>query len=205
MSTPWVASIIVVVAAYLLGSLAFAIIVTKLFGDKDPRTYGSKNPGFTNVLRSGNKAAAVITLLLDALKGWLAVYLAAAFMPQIGYGYGTVAAAGVAAFVGHLWPVFFKFQGGKGVATALGVLLAMNVWMGLASALTWAIIAFFFRYSSLASIAAAVFAVFYWAVNFGFNVGALAVLVMAALLIWRHKQNINNLLEGKERKLGHKS
>jgi glycerol-3-phosphate acyltransferase PlsY len=205
MSNPWLASIVVVAASYLLGSLAFAVIVTKLFGDKDPRTYGSKNPGFTNVLRSGNKAAAVLTLVLDAFKGWLPVYLAAAYMPQYGYGDGTVAAAGLAAFVGHLWPVFFRFQGGKGVATALGVLLALNVWMGLATALSWAIIAFFFRYSSLASMTAAVFAVFYWLMNFGFNAAALAIVSMSALLIWRHKQNIHNLMEGKERKFGEKA
>ena len=150
------------VAAYLLGSLSFAVIVTRVMGLNDPRTYGSKNPGATNVLRSGSKAAAIITLVLDAVKGWLPVALVVAFGKPYGLEDGTVALVGLAAFLGHLWPVFFRFQGGKGVATALGVLLGISVWLGLATAATWLIIAVFFRYSSLASLVAAAFAPVYY-------------------------------------------
>lgn len=191
--------------SYLVGSLSFAVIISRLMGLADPRSYGSGNPGATNVLRSGNKAAAVATLLLDAAKGWAAVYFTAAFAPVFGYGLGTIALAGLAAFLGHLYPVFFKFEGGKGVATALGVLLALNLWMGLAALGSWVVIVVFFRYSSLASIVAAAFAVLYWLFNFGPDIAAPVILVMAALLIYRHKQNIRNLLDGTERKLGDKS
>ena len=142
--------------AYLLGSLSFAVIVSRAMGLSDPRTFGSKNPGATNVLRSGNKGAAVATLLLDAAKGWLPVVLVRWFGAPYGLEEGTQALVGLAAFVGHLWPVFFRFQGGKGVATALGVLLGFSGWLGLATAATWLIIAFFFRYSSLAALVAAV-------------------------------------------------
>ena len=148
--------------AYLLGSLSFAVIVSKGMGLKDPRSYGSKNPGATNVLRSGSKAAAIITLLLDGLKGWLPVVLVKWFGADYGLGDGTVAAVGLAAFLGHLYPVFFQFKGGKGVATAAGVLLGVSWLLGLATLLTWVIVAFFSRYSSLASLAAAVFAPFYY-------------------------------------------
>ena len=149
------------VAAYLVGSLSFAVIVSRLMGLNDPRSYGSKNPGATNVLRSGNKAAAVITLLLDAFKGWLPVVLVLQFGAAYGLGEATLALVGLAAFLGHLYPVFFRFQGGKGVATAAGVLLAFEPLLGLATLVNWALIAGFFRYSSLASIAAAVFAPVY--------------------------------------------
>ena len=148
-------------AAYLIGSLSFAVIVSRAMGLNDPRTYGSGNPGATNVLRSGNKAAAVLTLLLDALKGFVPVVLVDQFGSRFGLGEGTVALVALAAFLGHLWPVFFRFQGGKGVATAAGVLLGLNPWLGLATLATWVIIAAFFRYSSLAAIVAAVFAPFY--------------------------------------------
>src|SRR5262245_11338138 len=131
-----------VVAAYLVGSLSFAVIVSHAMGLSDPRTYGSGNPGATNVLRSGNKAAAILTLLFDALKGWLPVFLIDRFGERVGLGEGTVALAGLAAFLGHLWPVFFRFKGGKGVATALGVLLGFEPWLGLATLATWIIIAF---------------------------------------------------------------
>lgn len=146
--------VLATVAAYLLGSLSFAVIVTRVMGLSDPRTYGSKNPGATNVLRSGSKAAAIVTLLLDAMKGWLPVALVMWFGHPYGLEDGTVALVGLAAFLGHLWPVFFRFQGGKGVATALGVLVGISGWLGLATAATWLIIAFFFRYSSLASLVA---------------------------------------------------
>jgi glycerol-3-phosphate acyltransferase PlsY len=201
--------VLAAVAAYLLGSLSFAVIVSRVMGLKDPRSFGSKNPGATNVLRSGSKAAAVITLLLDAAKGWLPVVLVQGFGQPHGLGDGTVALVGLAAFMGHLYPVFFKFEGGKGVATALGVLLGINPWLGLATALTWLIIAYFFRYSSLASLAAAAFAPVYYL--FGDRVAwyadksiTLAIFVMGMFLAWRHRENINRLLAGKESKLGTK-
>ncbi len=190
--------------AYLIGSVSFAMLVSKVMRLPDPTTYGSGNPGATNVLRSGNKAAAVATLLGDALKGVLAVMLARTLAAQFGWSEGTVALAGLAAFVGHLWPVFHRFKGGKGVATAAGVLMALSVWLGLATALTWIIIAVFFRYSSLAALVSAVFAVFYQVLLFGLNLTSLCVLIMAALLIYRHRANIENLLTGKESRLGSK-
>jgi len=152
---------IATLAAYLIGSLSFAVIVSRAMGLHDPRSYGSGNPGATNVLRSGNKAAAVLTLVLDALKGFVPVVLVMRFGAPIGLDEGTVALVGLAAFVGHLWPVFFHFKGGKGVATAAGVLLGLNPWLGLATLATWVIIAAFTRYSSLAALVAAVFAPFY--------------------------------------------
>jgi acyl phosphate:glycerol-3-phosphate acyltransferase len=197
------------VAAYLIGSLSFAVLVSRLMGLKDPRTYGSKNPGATNVLRSGSKAAAIVTLLLDAFKGWLPVVIVKWFGEAWGLGDGTVALVGLAAFLGHLFPVFFRFQGGKGVATAAGVILAFNPWLGLASLLTWIIIAFFFRYSSLASIVTAVFAPAFFL--FGQHViwpapgvQVLSLAVMGVLLVWRHAENINRLIAGKESRLGAK-
>ncbi|WP_312131141.1 glycerol-3-phosphate 1-O-acyltransferase PlsY [Diaphorobacter nitroreducens] len=197
------------VAAYLLGSLSFAVIVSRVMGLSDPRTYGSKNPGATNVLRSGSKAAAAVTLLFDALKGWLPVVLVRWFGAPYGLEEGTMALVGLAAFLGHLWPVFFRFEGGKGVATALGVLIGISGWLGLATLLTWVIIAFFFRYSSLASLVAAVFAPFFYVLGGGVawytdaRVG-MAIAVMSGLLAWRHKENIQRLLQGKESRLGSK-
>ena len=191
-------------AAYLIGSLSFAVVVSKVFGLADPRTYGSKNPGATNVLRSGNKAAAVLTLLGDAFKGWLAVWLAQVFGPEYGIGDGGIALVALAVFVGHLWPVFFRFVGGKGVATALGVLLGINGWLGLATLATWLIVAYAFRYSSLAALIAAVFAPFYYGLLFGVDQILLAVLAMSALLLYRHRANIGNLLAGKESRIGSK-
>ncbi|MGL6110744.1 MAG: glycerol-3-phosphate 1-O-acyltransferase PlsY, partial [Rubrivivax sp.] len=158
---PYLYSLLAVLAAYLIGSLSFAVIVSRGMGLEDPRQYGSGNPGATNVLRSGNRAAALLTLAFDTLKGYVPVLLALVFGPQFGLGEVTVAFVGLAAFVGHLWPVFFGFKGGKGVATAAGVLLAFNPWLGAATLLTWLIVAAFFRYASLASIVAAVFAPFY--------------------------------------------
>ena len=201
--------ILAAVAAYLIGSLSFAVIVSRVMGLNDPRTFGSKNPGATNVLRSGSKAAAVATLLLDASKGWLPLVLVQWFGKPYGLGDGTVALVGLAAFLGHLYPVFFKFEGGKGVATALGVLLGISGWLGLATALTWLIIAFFFRYSSLASLAAAAFAPVYYL--FGDRIVwyaeksiTLAIFVMGLFLAWRHRENINRLIAGTESKLGAK-
>jgi glycerol-3-phosphate acyltransferase PlsY len=196
-----------VLLAYLLGSLSFAVIVSKAMGLKDPRSFGSKNPGATNVLRSGSKVAAVATLLLDGLKGWLPVVLVKWLGSDYGLGDGTVAAAGLAAFLGHLYPVFFQFKGGKGVATAAGVLLGISWPLGLATLATWLIVAFFSRYSSLASLAAAVFApLFYLLGDRGawyVDKSIMAMLVaISALLLYRHRENINKLLKGTESKLG---
>lgn len=197
-------TILFTIAAYLIGSISFAVVVSKLFGLADPRSYGSKNPGATNVLRSGNKAAAVLTLLGDGLKGWLAVWLAQEYGPQYGINDTGIALVSIAVFVGHLWPVFFRFAGGKGVATALGVLLGLNGWLGLATLVTWLVVAYAFRYSSLAALIAGVFAPFYYGLLFGTDLKLLAVLMMSGLLIYRHRQNIANLLAGKERRIGSK-
>lgn len=193
--------------AYAAGSLSFAVIVSRVMGLRDPRTYGSNNPGATNVLRSGNKAAAVATLLLDALKGWLPVMLVKWFGKEYGLGDGTVALAGFAAFLGHLFPVFFGFKGGKGVATAAGVLLGFEWLLGVATLATWLIVAFFSRYSSLAALASAAFApVFYLlgdrVVWYSEKSILLAIFMMGLLLVVRHKDNINKLVKGTESKLG---
>jgi glycerol-3-phosphate acyltransferase PlsY len=198
-------SVGVVVVAYLLGSLSFAVIVSKAMRLDDPRSYGSGNPGATNVLRSGNKVAAILTLLLDALKGVVAVLLARALAPRLGLTETVIALAGVAAFLGHLYPVFFRFQGGKGVATAAGVLLALNGWLGLASLGTWLVVAFATRYSSLAALVTALLAPLYtWVLVGDVRVVAL-VAVMSALLVWRHRANIAKLRSGTESKLGSKA
>ena len=202
---PWLA----ILAGYLIGSLSFAVIVSRAMGLNDPRTFGSKNPGATNVLRSGNKAAAVITLLLDAAKGWLPVVLVKWYGAPYGLGEGTMAMVGLAAFVGHLYPVFFKFVGGKGVATACGVLLGISPVLGLAAGATWLIMAYFFRYSSLASLTAAVFAPVYYIFGDGvawyLNKGVVFSLsIMSLLLIYRHIENISRLLKGTESRLGKK-
>jgi glycerol-3-phosphate acyltransferase PlsY len=201
--------ILATVLAYLIGSLSFAVVVSRLMGLQDPRTYGSKNPGATNVLRSGSKKAAILTLLLDALKGWLPVVAVSWWGQAWGLGDGSVALVGLAAFLGHLWPVFFRFAGGKGVATAAGVIIGFNPWLGLASLLTWAIVAYAFRYSSLASIVTAVFAPAFFLFGHGVawsapNAMVLSLAVMGLLLVWRHADNINRLLAGKESKLGAK-
>jgi len=188
--------------AYLVGSLSFAVIVSRVMGLNDPRTYGSGNPGATNVLRSGSKPAAIVTLALDALKGYLPVVLAVRLGPSYGLGDGTTAMVALAAFLGHLWPVFFRFRGGKGVATAAGALLGIDPLLGAATLATWLIIAAFFRYSSLASIVAAVFAPFWRVLTDGPDAIALAVFVMGALLIWRHSANIKRLFAGSESRLG---
>lgn len=198
-------SLAAVAAAYLIGSLSFAVIVSRVMGLSDPRTYGSGNPGATNVLRSGNKAAALLTLAFDALKGYLPVLAAWMLQPRIGWGELTIGLIGLAAFLGHLWPVFFRFQGGKGVATAAGVLLALNPLLGAATLVTWLIVAFFTRYSSLAAIVAAAFAPFFQLLNWGASAMVLPISVMSLLLVWRHEGNIRKLLAGTESKLGQKA
>jgi glycerol-3-phosphate acyltransferase PlsY len=195
-------TIVFVIAAYLLGSISFAMISSKLFALPDPRSYGSGNPGATNVLRSGKKAAAALTLFGDAAKGWLAVWLAIRFSPSdVSY---TMLAASVAlaVFLGHVFPVFLRFKGGKGVATALGVLLALNVWLGLGGLATWLLTAVVFRYSSLAALTASVATPVY-AILLGLpQEWVLASGILSLLLVWRHKRNIQNLLAGKETKIG---
>lgn len=197
-------TVIFVVVAYLIGSISFAVVCSKLFGIPDPRSYGSKNPGATNVLRSGNKKAAIATLIGDGAKGFVAVWLTRHFGPAYGVLETGIALAAVAVFLGHLWPVFFRFVGGKGVATALGILLALNVWLGLATFVTWLVIAYAFRYSSLAALIAAIFAPFFYGLMFGTDIILLAIVVMSGLLIYRHGKNIGNLLAGKESKIGKK-
>lgn len=201
----WIPSLSAVLAAYLIGSLSFAVIVSRAMGLADPRSYGSKNPGATNVLRSGNRAAAVLTLAFDALKGYVPVVLALAFGPRHGLSETTVALVGLAAFLGHLWPVFFRFQGGKGVATAAGVLLALSPGLGLATLISWVVIAAFFRYSSLASIVAALFAPFYQLLIWGAEPALACIVPMSLLLIWRHEGNIRKLIAGTESRLGQKA
>jgi glycerol-3-phosphate acyltransferase PlsY len=197
-------SLVALAIAYLIGSLSFAVIVSRVMGLSDPRSYGSKNPGATNVLRSGNKTAAVLTLALDALKGFVPVLAAGLLAPRLGLGEATVAWVGFAAFLGHLFPVFFRFQGGKGVATAAGVLLGLNPLLGLATLATWLIIAAFFRYSSLAAIVAAVFAPFYQMLIWGGGAALLPLIAMSLLLLWRHGGNMRKLIQGRESKIGQK-
>jgi glycerol-3-phosphate acyltransferase PlsY len=197
-----------VLVAYLIGSLSFAVIVSRAFGLPDPRSYGSGNPGVTNVLRTGKKLAALLTLVGDCGKGWLAVFIAARYAARYGVDATGVAACGVAVFVGHLFPLFFGFRGGKGVSTACGVLFGIDPLLGLATLATWIIIAFFFRYSSLAAIVSAVFAPLYafFMSLLGFELGSTlpAVTLMSALLVWRHKTNILKLVAGKEHRIGEK-
>lgn len=196
--------LLVLIGAYLLGSISFAVVVSKLMKLPPPNSYGSGNPGATNVLRTGNKLAALLTLLGDMAKGLIAVWLAHDF----GSDFGTstagnfLALVGLAVFIGHLAPIFHRFHGGKGVATALGVLLGLSPLLGLATLATWLIIAYFFRYSSLAALIAALFAPLYDAALFGFHLQALLIALMSALLIWRHRQNIQQLREGKEKRIG---
>jgi acyl phosphate:glycerol-3-phosphate acyltransferase len=197
-------AILFAVAAYLIGSVSFAVVVSKLMNLADPRTYGSGNPGATNVLRSGNKTAAILTLAGDCFKGWLAVWLARRFGPQAGVDDGGVALVAIAVFLGHLWPVFFRFKGGKGVATALGVLLGLNIWLSVATLITWLVIAYAFRYSSLAALVSSVFAPFYYGLLFGTDTKLLTILAMSGLLIYRHRANIAKLMSGKESRIGSK-
>jgi len=201
--------VLLILGGYLVGSLSFAVIVSRVMGLDDPRTYGSQNPGATNVLRSGNKKAAIATLLFDALKGYLPVLLVKLYGPDFGLDDRAVALVAISAFIGHLWPVFFAFKGGKGVATAAGILFGVEPLLGAAVMGTWLIVAFFFRYSSLAALAASLFAPAYYL--FGNQVAwqtsdaeLLAVMVMSALLLMRHKDNIARLVSGQETKIGAK-
>ena len=203
------ALVLLAVSAYLVGSLSFAVIVSRVMGLDDPRTYGSQNPGATNVLRSGNKQAAMATLLFDALKGYFPVLLVKLYGPAFGLDDRAVALVAISAFIGHLWPVFFAFKGGKGVATAAGILFGVEPLLGLATMGTWVIVAFFFRYSSLAALAASLFAPAYYL--FGDQLAwqtsqaeLLALAVMSALLLMRHKDNIARLVSGEETKIGAK-
>jgi glycerol-3-phosphate acyltransferase PlsY len=194
-------------AAYLIGSLSFAVLVSRVMGLADPRSYGSQNPGATNVLRSGNKAAAALTLLLDGVKGWMPVWALGRYGSAWGLAEGTLAMVALAAFAGHVWPVFFRFKGGKGVATAAGVLFGIQPLLGFATLMTWLIVAFFTRYSSLAALASAVFAPAYYflghrVVWYADNRVLLASVVMSAVLIWRHQSNIAKLIRGEESRIG---
>lgn len=194
-----------VLTAYLLGSISFGVLASRFFGLPDPRTYGSGNPGATNVLRSGKKAAAAVTLLGDAGKGWLSVVLARYAGPNWGITDTVVAAVALAVFLGHLFPVFLRFQGGKGVATALGVLLGFNPWMGLTAAATWLLVAAVSRISSLSALAAAVLAPVYAVYFLGLGTSAAVVLILSLLLVWKHKSNIASLMAGKEARIGERS
>ena len=194
-------AIIITLLAYLIGSISFAVIVSRAFGLPDPRSYGSGNPGATNMLRSGRKTAAALTLLGDSAKGWLAVYLARRFgdqaLPEI-----MMAAAAVGVVIGHMYPVFFRFQGGKGVSTVLGALIALNYYLAAGAAATWIIIAVFFRISSLAALVSALFAPFFCFLLYGLHPFTAAVTAVSLLLVWRHRTNIRNLLAGKEGRIG---
>lgn len=197
-----IALVSIVLAAYLIGSLSFAVILARVFAMPDPRSYGSGNPGATNVLRSGHKAVAALTLLGDAAKGAVAVLLARWATGTYGLPDYVPALAGLAAFIGHLWPVFFGFKGGKGVATALGLLLALNPWLGLACALTWLAAFMVSRVSSLSALAAAGLSpVYAWLLD-GDKVATAAIASLAVLIFWRHKANIARLLSGEESVFG---
>jgi glycerol-3-phosphate acyltransferase PlsY len=201
--TQSVFNFLLILASYFIGSISFAVVVSKAMRLPDPHSYGSGNPGATNVLRTGNKLAAVLTLVGDALKGYLAIFLARALI-GVDVDSWVLPTVAVAAFLGHLFPVFHGFKGGKGVATALGILLGISAWLGLAALSTWLIVAFFMRYSSLAALITALFAPVYFVFLFGFQPMALAIATMSALLIWRHQGNIQKLLNGTEGRLGAK-
>ena len=196
------ATFIFCLVGYLIGSLSFGVIVSRAFGLPDPHGYGSGNPGATNVLRTGRKAAALLTLLGDGGKGWLAVFLAQRFAGGWGVEAAGVAGVAIAVFIGHLYPVFFGFRGGKGVATAAGILLAVNHWLGLATLASWIAIAAIFRLSSLAALIAAVFAPAYYVWLFGIDAMSAALTAVSALLVWRHRDNIRRLLAGQEERIG---
>lgn len=206
----WLYLALIIATSYCLGSLSFAVIISQLMKLPNPHTYGSGNPGATNVLRSGNKIAAILTLLLDAAKGWLTVsavqYVAAYSLLGLSLNQYQclIGLTILAVFLGHLFPVFYKFKGGKGVATAAGILIAVQPLLGGLAGLTWLIIAIIFRYSSLSALISAVFAAIYSFIWLGLSPISLAILIMTALLIWRHTANIQNLLAGQEKKIGKK-
>lgn len=197
-------TVVVVILAYLIGSLSFAVIVSRLYGLPDPHSYGSGNPGATNVLRTGNRSAALLTLAGDALKGFVAVLAAMLAAPRFDLPVEAVALSALAVFVGHLFPVFFRFRGGKGVATAAGILFAINPWLGLLTVATWVVIAVFFRYSSLAALIGAIFAPFFTFFLIKSSAMLVAVSVISLLLIWRHRENMRKLLAGEESRIGEK-
>jgi glycerol-3-phosphate acyltransferase PlsY len=205
MNTATMNTILFAMGAYLVGSVSFAIVVSKLLRLEDPRTYGSQNPGATNVLRTGNKLAAVLTLVGDCAKGWFVVVLAIYFITPLELGINGVSLAAFAVFAGHVWPIFFGFKGGKGVATALGVLLALSPPVGVTTLCTWIIIAYTYRYSSLAALVAAVFAPIYQLLLFGPGVKLVAIFLMSVILIYRHRGNIANLRAGTETRLARRS
>jgi len=197
-------SLVALLLAYLIGSISFAVLVSRAMGLSDPRSYGSGNPGATNVLRSGNKLAAILTLAGDAAKGAIAVLIAQAFAARFGFTALVITCAGLAAFIGHLYPVFHRFQGGKGVATAAGVLFALSPALGLCTLGTWLLVAAITRYSSLAALLAAVCApLFAWWL-FGTDAVIVPIAIMSGLLIWRHRQNIAKLAAGTESRIGKK-
>ena len=191
-----------IILAYLLGSVSFAIIASWIFRLPDPRTFGSMNPGATNVLRSGNKAAAILTLLGDAGKGWVAVILAQHFAPVWGLDNKVIAGVALLVFLGHIWPVFLRFKGGRGVATAVGVVLGLNLWPGILAVITWIIVALIWRFSSLSALVAATLTPIYAWIFLGSDLSTFVIFTISLLVIWRHKSNIANLLAGKETRIG---
>jgi glycerol-3-phosphate acyltransferase PlsY len=198
-------SLLCVIAAYLIGSISFAIVASWIFRLPDPRSYGSGNPGATNVLRSGRKAAALVTLSGDAAKGFVTILIARYLAPVLGFAEATVAACGVAVFLGHLYPVYFGFKGGKGVATALGVLLGLNAWIALVGLVVFALVTIISRYVSLASVVTAAVLIIVAPVQLGLTPVATAIATIAVLVIWRHRGNMTRLISGTERKLGFRS
>jgi len=198
-------TLLFITVAYLIGSLSFAVIVSRAMRLPDPRSFGSGNPGATNVLRTGRKTAAALTLLGDALKGWVAVALGRMLAPQFGLTEDIALLCALAVFIGHLFPVFFRFQGGKGVATALGVLVGLNLWLGLACLATWLFMAGVFRISSLAALTTAMLAPVYTGLLMGWNTTAITVLVISLLLVYRHKRNLIKLINGEEGRIGARS
>lgn len=191
-----------IILAYLLGSVSFAVIASWIFRLPDPRTFGSMNPGATNVLRSGNKAAAILTLLGDAGKGWVAVILAQHFAPVWGLDNKVIAGVALLVFLGHIWPVFLRFKGGRGVATAVGVVLGLNLWPGILAVITWIIVALIWRFSSLSALVAATLTPVYAWIFLGSDLSTFVIFTISLLVIWRHKSNIANLLAGKETRIG---
>ena len=191
-----------IILAYLLGSVSFAVVASWIFRLPDPRTFGSMNPGATNVLRSGNKAAAIFTLFGDSGKGWVAVVLAQHFAPVWGLDNKVIAAVALLVFLGHIWPVFLRFKGGRGVATAIGVVLGLNLWPGILAVITWIIVAIIWRFSSLSALVAAILTPVYAWIFLGSSLSTFVIFTISLLVIWRHKSNIANLLAGKETRIG---
>ena len=191
-----------IILAYLLGSVSFAVVASWIFRLPDPRTFGSMNPGATNVLRSGNKAAAIFTLLGDSGKGWVAVVLAQHFVPVWGLDNEVIAAVALLVFLGHIWPVFLRFKGGRGVATAVGVVLGLNLWPGILAVVTWIIVAIIWRFSSLSALVAATLTPVYAWIFLDSSLSTFVIFTISLLVIWRHKSNIANLLAGKETRIG---